>query len=112
MGRKTRPSPREIDNLKPTPAPDCPGQTVAISARVRLDQKEWLDRQEESHGFLVRRALDLLIDNLETDQNRHRAEKAKRKIRGGRPDGAGLPGGSHPGGKRVKSQPTNPHNSR
>jgi hypothetical protein len=61
MGRRTRPSPREIDNLKPTPAPDCPGQTVAISARVRLDQKRWLDNQQESHGVLIRRALDLLI---------------------------------------------------
>jgi len=72
MGRRSRPSAKEMDNLKPSPAPDRPGQTVAISARVRLDQKEWLDRQEESHGFLVRRALDLLIgleqSNLATDQ--------------------------------------------
>ena len=61
MGRKSKPTAKELANLKPTIAPDNPGQTVAISARVRLDQKEWLDRQEESHGFLVRRALDLLI---------------------------------------------------
>ena len=61
MGRKTRPSEKELRNLKHTPAPDNPGETVAISARVRLDQKKWLDNQNESQGVLIRRALDLLI---------------------------------------------------
>lgn len=47
--------------LKPTPAPDCPGQTVPTTVRVRADQKHWLDQQDESAGLLVRKALDLLI---------------------------------------------------
>jgi len=75
MGRRTRPSPREIDNLKPTPAPDCPGQTVAISARIRLDQKAWLDKQQESHGVLIRRALDLLIGLEQSKLDRPGAER-------------------------------------
>jgi len=61
MGRRTRPSEREIQNLKPTPAPDRPGETTAITVRVRVDQKSWLLSQPESQGVLVRRALDLLI---------------------------------------------------
>jgi len=61
MGRKTRPSEREIRNLKNTPAPDKPGETVAMTVRVRVDQRQWLDSQPESNGVLVRRALDLLM---------------------------------------------------
>jgi len=61
MGRKSRPSPREIQNLKPTPAPDRPGETAVITVRVRLDQKKWLSAQRESQGVLIRRALDLLM---------------------------------------------------
>jgi len=47
--------------LKPTPAPDRPGETAVITVRVRLDQKKWLLSQPESQGVLVRRALDLLM---------------------------------------------------
>jgi len=61
MGRKTRPSEKELRNLKNTPAPDNPGETVPITVRVRADQREWLNQQSESLGVLVRRALDLLI---------------------------------------------------
>jgi len=61
MGRKTRPSPKELANLRSTPAPDNPGDTVPITVRVRVDQRQWLNAQSESLGLLVRRALDLLI---------------------------------------------------
>jgi len=61
MGRKTRPSEKELRNLKHTPAPDNPGETVPMTVRVRVDQREWLNQQSESLGVLVRRALDLLI---------------------------------------------------
>ena len=61
MGRKTRPSEKELRNLKNTPAPDKPGETVPVTVRVRVDQRQWLDKQSESLGVLVRRALDLLI---------------------------------------------------
>jgi len=61
MGRKSRPSEKELRNLKNTPAPDNPGVTVPVTARVRVDQREWLNQQSESLGVLIRRALDLLI---------------------------------------------------
>jgi hypothetical protein len=61
MGRKTRPSEKELQNLKNTLAPDNPGETVPVTVRVRVNQRQWLDRQPESIGVLVRRALDLLM---------------------------------------------------
>jgi len=61
MGRKTRPSDKELKNLKHTPAPDNPGETVPVTVRVRVDQKRWLSEQKNSQGVLVRKALDLLI---------------------------------------------------
>jgi len=61
MGRKSRPSEKEIRNLKNTPAPDNPGETVTVTVRVRVDQKRWLSEQKYSQGVLVRKALDLLI---------------------------------------------------
>ena len=67
MGRRTRPSEREIKNLKPTPAPDRPGETVPVTVRVRLDQKKWLSAQRESQGVLIRRALDLLMGGKPND---------------------------------------------
>jgi len=63
MGRKTRPSEKELRNLKNTTAPDNPGETVPVTVRVRVDQRQWLDKQSQSFGVLVRRALDLLIQS-------------------------------------------------
>ena len=57
------PSTINTTGLQPTTAPDAPGNgnTVATTVRVRIDQKAWLDSQDESASVLVRRALDLLI---------------------------------------------------
>ena len=104
MGRKSKPTAKELANLKPTIAPDNPGQTVAISARIRLDQKAWLDKQQESHGVLIRRALDLLIgleqsklDRPKTAQSGNKPrEKFGQVCRGRFPAGGGAefpPGG-------------------
>lgn len=50
--------------LRPTPAPDRPGDTVPTTVRVRADQKAWMDAQPEASSVLVRRALDLLASQM------------------------------------------------
>lgn len=53
-----------LANERNIKAPDNPGETETITVRVRIDQKEWLDEQEESRSYLVRQALDLYIGDF------------------------------------------------
>lgn len=57
-------NPNTLSNLKDTTAPDNPGETQTITVRIRVDQKDWLEAQEESKSYLVRQALDKYIAKL------------------------------------------------
>lgn len=61
-------NPNTLANLKDTTAPDSPGETEPITVRVRVDQKEWLDTQQQSRSYLIRQALDLYLVTLEKSE--------------------------------------------
>ncbi len=60
-------NPESIKNLKPRYAPDKPGETVSLGVRVRLEQREALDKlcaqRGTSIGVLIREALDSYLSN-------------------------------------------------
>jgi len=65
MGRKSKSAGGgewNLSGLVKTPAPDNPGETVPTTIRLRTDQKEWLDSYPESNSYLIRKAIDFLME--------------------------------------------------
>jgi len=72
---KRKISPKQISNLKPNYAPDKPGDTIVTTIRIRKDQRQWLEEQEQSNGYLVRIALDLLMNTLNGNTNQNKDQQ-------------------------------------
>ncbi|MGB3240463.1 MAG: hypothetical protein WBB29_19385 [Geitlerinemataceae cyanobacterium] len=58
--------PNTLAKLPDRSAPDKPGETVAITVKITLEQKAWLSTQAESQSYHVRQALNLYLKTLKT----------------------------------------------
>ena len=45
-------------------APDKPGETVIVPARLTPEQKEWLDKRIEGRSYHIRQAVQMYIDGM------------------------------------------------